>query len=358
MQHTSITWFSFFSSTSPSVRYRAIYFLQELEQIGGVSYDLYLPERNLKSLIRLLLLVLRLLFGRQSQIVVIQRVSSFGVYAFLLKTLVRFRRNRHFFLYDLDDAIYEEMEDDSQIRWFMKHVHLVVTGSEELCTYARRSSNDVHLLTTPVVPTERIQVLSEEKLILGFIGCYWGTHFRNMRELVMPALKALESPVLLEIIGANHDEYREYTRDFFRESAVEVRFTDIADWNDEDMINRAMQHWHLGLAPLQDTVVCRAKSAFKVKQYLNLGIPCLSTPVGENARFVKHGDNGFLFETPNDLLELLLYYDGLTTEERLSLSHRAKQSAAAFQLQVVAKMWLELLPNPIVGFESRPAVMD
>lgn len=341
-----VIWFNFYSNEAPSVRYRGTYFLEELRRSHGISYRHYIPEKNLRSLLRLLGLTARLLLGKTSHTVVIQRVSSFGLYAGLLKLVIRFRRKKHVFLYDLDDAIYEEMDDDRQIRWFMRNVHTVITGSEELSVYARKQNREVRLVTTPVVPTDlRFRQNGSDKLVLGFIGCYWGTHFRNMQELVMPVLKQLEFPVVLEIIGARHEQERERTRDFFRDSNVAVRFLEIDDWNDENEINRAMMGWHLGLAPLRDTVVCRAKSAFKVKQYLNLGIPCVSTEVGENVRFVEHGKNGFLFANETELKAALEKVYGLSPQEREQLSDRALASSAAFQLPVITAYWVSVLAH-------------
>jgi glycosyltransferase involved in cell wall biosynthesis len=268
------------------------------------------------------------------------------LYAGLLKLVIRFRRKKHVFLYDLDDAIYEEMDDDRQIRWFMRNVHTVITGSEELCRYARNHNEEVRLVTTPVVPTDlRFCPNGSDTLVLGFIGCYWGTHFRNMHELVMPVLKRLEFPVVLEIIGAREQAERGETVAFFRDSNVTVRFLEIDDWNDENEINRAMLGWHLGLAPLKDTVVCRAKSAFKVKQYLNLGIPCVSTKVGENPRFIVHGKNGFLFGNDEELKTVLETVYHASSEERERLSEQALVSSEQFRLPVIADYWISVLAH-------------
>src|ERR1044071_9432165 len=117
-----VVWFNFYSNEAPSVRYRGTYFLEELQRSHGISYEHFMPENSSRALFRLVRLTSGLLFARQPKTVVIQRVSSFGLYAQMLKLVVRTRKQKHVFVYDLDDAIYEEMDDDRQIRWFMRNV--------------------------------------------------------------------------------------------------------------------------------------------------------------------------------------------------------------------------------------------
>ncbi|MDH4474021.1 MAG: hypothetical protein QE487_15545 [Fluviicola sp.] len=300
----------------------------------------------MSSFLRISILVTKLLFTRTSGIVVIQRVSSFGFYAGLLKLVIRFRKRTHYFCYDLDDAIYEEMANDAQIRWFMQHVHLVIVGSDELVSYAQQWNRNVRLITTPVVSTDLLASPTvSDRLVLGFIGCYWGTHYRNMLDWVLPALIELDFPITLEIIGAEKEVERQLTESFLANSSVTLRFKSINSWMDEDEINQAMVDWDLGLAPLNDTVVCRAKSAFKVKQYLNLGIPVASTNVGENPKFIQHGQTGFLYSTIDELKGILTSFYSMPQTERFVLRDFAKASSSEFQLKKIAEEWLSVLTD-------------
>lgn len=343
MKYRTIYWFNFHTNEAPSVRYRGTYLLQQLERQYSVRYRHFIPYRTLFSLLRLLFLLLKLRVEKKRHLIVIQRVSSFGFYGNALRRLIRKTRHKHHFLYDLDDAIYEEMESDERIRWFMENVHQVYVGSEELKQYALNWNKNVTIITTAVIPaTFCAEPSAHSTLRLGFIGCYWGTHFRNMHELVFPALSAVTFPVELVIIGAAKEEEREETVQYFQKNnQVTVVFRDITDWMNEDDINKAMLDWDLGLAPLRDTVVCRAKSAFKVKQYLNLGIPVLSTRVGENGQFVVHEENGYFFETPEELAIILERFQVKTTDERMLLVHNAKAGASVFHLDTIATNWLD-----------------
>jgi glycosyltransferase involved in cell wall biosynthesis len=52
-----------------------------------------------------------------------------------------------------------------------------------------------------------------------------------------------------------------------------------------------------GLAPLEDTNFNSCKGNYKVKTYMALGIPPLTSPVGYNNYLIKHGETGFLLNS-------------------------------------------------------------
>jgi glycosyltransferase involved in cell wall biosynthesis len=56
----------------------------------------------------------------------------------------------------------------------------------------------------------------------------------------------------------------------------------------------------VGLMPLAEGKWERGKCAFKAAQYMALGIPVVASPVGENARLVRDGENGLLAATHED----------------------------------------------------------
>lgn len=52
-----------------------------------------------------------------------------------------------------------------------------------------------------------------------------------------------------------------------------------------------------GLAPLEDSVYNACKGNYKVKTYMALGVPPLTSPVGYNNNLIKHGETGFLLKS-------------------------------------------------------------
>jgi glycosyltransferase involved in cell wall biosynthesis len=61
----------------------------------------------------------------------------------------------------------------------------------------------------------------------------------------------------------------------------------------------------IGLMPLADTPWTRAKCAFKLLQYMALGIPSVASPVGMNRDVVEPGENAMLAATQEEWVSVL-----------------------------------------------------
>ena len=71
----------------------------------------------------------------------------------------------------------------------------------------------------------------------------------------------------------------------------------------------------------------------------------ISTKVGENGQFVIHEENGFFFDTVDELSEILQQFQSKSENERQRLQQQAKASVAAFSMNTVAISWLDGLKN-------------
>lgn len=60
-----------------------------------------------------------------------------------------------------------------------------------------------------------------------------------------------------------------------------------------DEANIAFLTSHIGLMPLDESIMARGKGGFKLIQYLSIGLPSIASPVGINADILSHG-GGFL----------------------------------------------------------------
>jgi glycosyltransferase involved in cell wall biosynthesis len=98
----------------------------------------------------------------------------------------------------------------------------------------------------------------------------------------------------------------------------------------------------IGIATLFNHEMHRSKSAFKAKQYLNNGIPVLSSDIKENNRFVKHGKNGFLCETPGDFRNRIIEISQMSDNEYKTMSDEAISSKPDFSLDKYCTCLMEL----------------
>jgi hypothetical protein len=70
-------------------------------------------------------------------------------------------------------------------------------------------------------------------------------------------------------------------------------------WSEDGEIEE-LGRFDVGIMPLTDTPWSRGKCAYKLIQYMAVGIPVIASPVGMNRQVVRHGVNGFLAETADD----------------------------------------------------------
>ena len=89
----------------------------------------------------------------------------------------------------------------------------------------------------------------------------------------------------------------------------------------------------IGVMPMPDDKWTRGKGGYKLLQYMAMGIPCISSPVGINREIVKHDETGFLAESEEDwfqFLERLILDDQLRSSMGTAGRQRA-QSEYSFE---------------------------
>lgn len=59
----------------------------------------------------------------------------------------------------------------------------------------------------------------------------------------------------------------------------------------------------IGVMPLEDTPMNRAKEGFKIKEYMASGLPVVCSPVGQNVELVEDGVTGFFAVDENEWVE-------------------------------------------------------
>ena len=62
---------------------------------------------------------------------------------------------------------------------------------------------------------------------------------------------------------------------------------------------------HVGIMPLLDTEIAKGKGGFKLVQYMSVGLPCISSPVGFNKDVINH-DCGYFADTETEWVDAVL----------------------------------------------------
>ena len=80
---------------------------------------------------------------------------------------------------------------------------------------------------------------------------------------------------------------------------------DSIPWSERTEVD-SIRNLDVGIMPLVDGPFERGKCGYKLIQYMACGLPVVASPVGVNRQIVKHGENGFLAETPAEWAKALL----------------------------------------------------
>jgi glycosyltransferase involved in cell wall biosynthesis len=99
----------------------------------------------------------------------------------------------------------------------------------------------------------------------------------------------------------------------------------------------------IGISWLPRDLWSRGKCSLKVLQYMAAGLPVVANPVGVQAQLIRHGENGFLVETPEQWAEAVgrLARDP-DLRRRFGLAGR-RRIEREFSVAVGAGRWLEVL---------------
>ena len=345
-----IYWFAFYGPVSPSTRSRGEFPLKLFLENYNITNSIVYPGYGFKNILSFISVYLEILFFRKpGSILVIQKIYSNRLYATALKILILFR-NMHS-LYDLDDAEYLRHSPES-LHFFMRNCSCVSVGSKALEKYALQFNHNVLLNTSPVKNHSFLKIARAEKFTIGWVGDYGNgnglshefSHKRGLTELAFPILKKLTIPFRLVLIGISRvQDIRDIRECFSDIKNIELIIPENIDWTDEDWLYREIGKFDIGLAPLIDHEFNRAKSAYKVKQYLSCGVPVLASSVGENANFVFQGRNGFLCDLPDDYARQINHFAGIDKDKYFEMSRYAYDKSHLYRTEKYCEKLLNYL---------------
>jgi glycosyltransferase involved in cell wall biosynthesis len=108
----------------------------------------------------------------------------------------------------------------------------------------------------------------------------------------------------------------------------------------------------IGLSWLSRDVWSQGKCGLKVLQYMAAGLPVIANPVGIHLKLIRHGETGFLAETPEEWTSALSELTGNPSLRReMGLAGRSCVERS-YDVSTGAALWLELLQRLETGTTS------
>jgi len=203
---------------------------------------------------------------------------------------------------DLDDSTYVSYLSPtygrwgSALKWFSKTNDLiswskvVTCGNRAIADYVTGRGKEAVIIPT-VVDTDqfvpRVESKTPEVPVIGWIGTH--STYQYLAS-IFPALERLARThrFRLKVIGAGRDD--------IRIPGVEV---ENLEWNLEREV-ADFQSFDIGIYPIVKDEWSEGKSGFKAIQYMAVGIPFVTTPVGACAEIGQPNLTHYLAETEDE----------------------------------------------------------
>jgi glycosyltransferase involved in cell wall biosynthesis len=194
-------------------------------------------------------------------------------------------------IYDFDDAIWIPhvsenntralaLKNVGKIKTICKWAYKVSAGNEYLCNYAKQFNAAVWYNPTCVDTERKHNIIASHDVDRITIG--WTGSFSTLKylELVLPVLEALQKKYDFDIkVICN------------QQPSFTIKNLKYVEWSEEKEVSE-LATCQIGLMPLTSDEWTEGKCGFKLIQYLALGIPAVSTPVGANKTIIDDGLNG------------------------------------------------------------------
>jgi glycosyltransferase involved in cell wall biosynthesis len=310
-----IYYFAYSSLNTASVRYRGVFLLKTLRKNLGINYTIVTPEKKKNVLILPILFleifIINPIWNIKSTFIC-QKISHKSYYYNILYLLFFIFKKKYY--YDIDDAMYL-IKDKKVVDKFIIHAEKIFVASTELQNYCKSLNSETYLLTTPVPISKHKKTQRNALFNMGWIG-YFSHYKKDLYEILFPSIKNINSPILLTLLGVTDKNDVAEIEDYFSDKNNIKIYTPLnIDWKDEDYISTEISKFDVGLAPSSNTEINRAKSAFKIKQYLSCSVPVIASDVGDNRLFVADGINGFLCRQGSDFEKYINIYLQMNNEE-------------------------------------------
>lgn len=265
--------------------------------------------------------------------------------------------NKNKIVLDLDDW---EMREDpkyylgfypsSKAHYFTRniarHSLFCISASRYLQEFLRKFNKNVYYLPSGVDTQAfkpAVKELNNDKIVISWIGTFHRKEYiENIGFAIdcFSRLRKKHSHIYFEIAGDG------IYKDALKKLINRTNDTHILlkDWIIPDKVPEYLNTIHIGILPVaKDTKFNRAKSPTKLFEYMAMGIPTVSTSIGEALNIIEDGVNGFLAKTKEEFIEKiggLIENAGL----RRNIGEKARQSVVhSYALEILGQRLYEIL---------------
>ena len=239
------------------------------------------------------------------------------------------------FIWDFDDALYatDVFGKNGHVNKVIAMSDGVIAGNDALADYVHKTRKQVMVMPTCIDQERYLSKdysLKSEKTIIGWAGNPFNLrHF----EIILPVLQRICAKYPQVVVRLNSIGHKLVL------TGVRVEYL---PWTLEKELDD-LKNFDIGIMPLIDNEYTRGKCGFKLIQYMAVGLPTVSSPVGINARIIDNGENGFLARTNDEWVDKLSRLID-NAELRQSMGLKARQKALReYSLEMNASRLVEFI---------------
>ncbi len=250
-------------------------------------------------------------------------------------------------VYEVDDDLFNigpdnplgEMFQDPRVRKIMfaciRAADAVTVSTEPLAELLRHHNANVHVIPNAIraevldVPAPARRGRDDGITRFGWQGS--STHVADwaiVRDPLADVMRA-DPNIRMRFLGTAHPEGLPLDR-----GRVDFRpwTTDLAEHY------RRISRFDVTLAPLQDTMFNRSKSALRVQESLALGVPVIASNVPAYQGWVVNGKTGFLVDSPSGWRDAMINLTDPQLRQRMGDAGRA--AAVAWTVEATIGRWV------------------
>lgn len=205
------------------------------------------------------------------------------------------------YVIEFDDAVFHNYDRNwllkNKYKYVISHASHIITGCQYLSDYVKQWNSKITEIPTSIDFNNYSKTsIKDKKDSIPIIGWIGSTLSSGYLLPLIPTLKKLYQlkKFKLNLIGFDSN---------LKQHLSGLNY-EIIKWSSETEIEE-MEKFTVGIMPLNDSPFERGKCAFKLVQYMAIGIPTVSTPLQSNIN-INQGCGNLFATTPEEWFYALL----------------------------------------------------